>query len=73
VTPSQLLEEAVQIAWDYLKGTGEIEDCEAECWFLSNTIEKMIREGVSNKLVLANKAIREYQKLKSSRILQLVR
>lgn len=56
-----LLENAFQIAWEYLEGTGNLGDAQKASRFLSDTIEQMIRQGTRNKLILANKAINQYR------------
>ena len=63
---SQLLEESVQIAWEYLERTGELGDGSAACRFLSDTIENMIRHGQRNRLGLSNRAISAYQRFRTS-------
>jgi hypothetical protein len=68
-----LVENAVQIAWDYLEATGEIEDGGVASRFLSETVEAMVRKGERRKLLLSNKAIDAYQRFKlTQRRLSLV-
>ena len=62
-----LLENSIQIAWDYLERTGEIDDAPAASRFLSNHIELLIRNGESRRLALSNKAITAYQRFKQER------
>jgi hypothetical protein len=62
LSPSILLEESVQIAWEYLERTGAIDDPSDAIRFLSSTIEAMIRQGTSNRLLLSNRAISAYEK-----------
>jgi hypothetical protein len=57
VPPSQLLEEAVDIAWVYLQQTGELGDGHAAARFLTDEIEAMVRRGQRNRMFLANMAI----------------
>ena len=57
----QLLEEAVNIAWVYLKQTGELGDGNAAADFLTNKIDLMIRRGQRNRMFLANMAIIKYR------------
>jgi hypothetical protein len=59
-----LLENSIQIAWDYLERDGEIDDAPAASRFLSNNIENMIRGGERHCLVLSNRAITTYQRFK---------
>jgi hypothetical protein len=54
-----LLEEAVNIAWDYLRQTGELENDAAR--YLVDTIDGMICRGQRNRMFLANMAIIKYQ------------
>jgi hypothetical protein len=61
---SEILEEAVNIAWSYLYQTGELGDDAAG--YLSNTIEKMIRQGQRNRMFLANKALTKYRTFRQS-------
>jgi hypothetical protein len=58
-TLSQLLEESVEIAWNYLQGSGELENDAAR--YLSDVIETMIRRGQRNRMYLANLAIIKYR------------
>jgi hypothetical protein len=61
-TLTVLLEESVQIAWDYLVRTGEIDDPSEAVRFLTEVIETMIRQGTKSRLLLSNRAITAYQK-----------
>jgi hypothetical protein len=56
---SRLLEEAADIAWVYLERSGELGNGDA-ARFLTDTIERMIRQGHRNRMYLANKAINKY-------------
>jgi len=67
-----LMENSIQIAWDYLEGTGELGDPEVAARFLTDTVEIMIRRGETRKLMLANRAIDAYQRFKIERLLSLV-
>ena len=62
---SRLLEESVDIAWVYLQRSGELEHSDA-AWFLTDTIERMIRHGHRNRIFLANKAISKYRESKAN-------
>ena len=64
---SVLVENSVQIAWDYLERAGEIDDAAAASRFLSNAIELMIWRGERHRLVLSNKAITAYMQFKKQR------
>ena len=67
---SVLMEEAIQIAWDYLERSGNIEDGDFCGGVLADSIETMIRQGVRNRLVLANRAIEHYLRALGPRTLR---
>jgi hypothetical protein len=62
LTLSILMEESVQIAWDYLERTGEIDNPSEAGQFLTEVIVAMIRDGTRSRLLLSNRAISAYQK-----------
>jgi hypothetical protein len=62
-----LFENSIQIAWDYLERTGEIDDAFVASRFLSDTIGIMMRRGERRRLLLSNKAITAYQRFKQER------
>jgi hypothetical protein len=66
-----LLENAVQIAMDYLQRAGEIDDYAETCQFLVDEVEFMMKQGQRQKLVLANRAISAFERERSSRTLEL--
>jgi hypothetical protein len=66
ISPSQLLEDSFQIAWEYLERSGELGDGASASRFLSNVIETMIRRGQHSRLALSNRAISAYQHFRSS-------
>jgi hypothetical protein len=68
-----LMENSVQIAWDYLERTGELGEPEVASRFLLDTIEVMVRRGERRRLILSNKAIDAYKQFKSQRRLALVK
>ena len=55
------MENSIQIAWDYLERTGEIDDGVFACGFL-DAVEDMIRHGERSRLLRSNKAITAYQR-----------
>jgi hypothetical protein len=57
-----LMENSIQIAWDYLERTGEIDDGAFTSRFLMNAVENMIRRGERRRLLLSNRAISAYQR-----------
>ena len=67
-----LMENSIQIAWDYLERTGELRDPEVASLVLLDAVERMVRQGVRSRLVLSNKAITAYQKFKKLEKVKLV-
>jgi hypothetical protein len=59
-----LIETSVQIAWDYLERTGQIDDPKSVSEFLVTAIEHMVRRGERRRLALANLAIMTYERLR---------
>ena len=59
-----LVEYAVQIAWDYLERTGQIDDKSFTSRFLLKTVGEMIRQGERRRLLLSNRAITAYERLR---------
>lgn len=59
-----LMENSIQIAWDYLERTGQITDPEFTSWFLLDFVENMVRHGERRRLMLSNKAISAYEQHK---------
>ena len=57
---SILIEQSVQIAWDYLERAGELDDAVDASQFLRWTIEMMVRQGERRRLLLSNRAIDYY-------------
>ena len=62
-----LMDDSIQIAWDYLKRAGEIDDEAVASRFLVIHIESLIRRGERRRLLLSNKAITAYQSFKQER------
>jgi hypothetical protein len=62
-----LIENSIQIAWDYLERAGEIEDAAVASRFLGDIIELMVQRGERRRLVLSNKAIVAYMRFKKQR------
>jgi hypothetical protein len=65
-----LLENAVQIALNYLERAGEIDDYPRTCQFLLEKVELMMRQGQYNKIVLANRAISAFEKHRNARTIE---
>ena len=68
---SVLMEQSVQVAWDYLERSEEIHDASSCSLFLSKCIEEMIRQGVRSRLILSNRAIDQYKRATASRPLEV--
>ena len=68
ISLASLMEESLQIAWDYLERTGEIEDNWVASRYLGDTIELMIRQGQRSRLVLSNRAITAYLKFRNASV-----
>jgi hypothetical protein len=66
-----LMEESLQIAWDFLDRTGEIDDPRAASRYLGDSIEYMIRQGQRSRLVISNRAIRAYQQFRNAEVANL--
>ena len=62
-----LMDDLIQIAWDYLRRAGEIDDAAMASRFLVIYIEGLIRRGERRRLLLSNKAITAYQSFKQVR------
>ena len=60
-----LMENAVQIVWDYLGRSGELGDPEIASRFLLDTVESLVRRGERRRLLLSNKAIEAYRRFRS--------
>jgi hypothetical protein len=65
--PLPILIDSIQIAWDYLERTGEIDDAAVASRFLSDYIEGLIQRGERRRLLLSNKAITAYQSFEQER------
>jgi hypothetical protein len=68
---SVLMEQSVQVAWNYLERSGEIDDASSCSLFLSKAVEEMIRQGVRSRLLLSNRAIDRYKRATASRPLEV--
>jgi hypothetical protein len=63
-----LVENAIQIAWDYLERSGELGDPREASRFLVQSIGTMVRRGERRRLMLTNKAIDEYKRFRAERL-----
>jgi hypothetical protein len=66
-----LVENSFRIAWDYLEATGELGNPDTAARHLLDTIEVMIRQGERRRLLLSNRAITFYQRLRAEQRLSL--
>jgi hypothetical protein len=71
--PRLLAEHAIQIALNYLQGSGEIDNYAETCECLMTTVGFMIRQGQRNKLLLANRAISAFQQHRNARTIEMSR
>jgi hypothetical protein len=62
-----LIESSIEIAWDYLARTGELGNATVAGRVLLRSIETMVFCGERRRLMLANRAIIEYQKFVAER------
>ncbi|MGY3615267.1 hypothetical protein [Bradyrhizobium sp. USDA 10063] len=66
-----LIEHSVQIAWDFLERTGELDDAAVASRFLVDDIELMVQRGERRRLLLSNKAIDDYRGFKRRRAMRV--
>jgi hypothetical protein len=66
-TIAVLIENSIEIAWDYLERTGALGDPAAAGRILLQSIEAGIFRGERRRLMLANSAITDYQKFLAKR------
>jgi len=62
-----MIERSIHMAWDYLDRTGDLGEPEVAARFLLDTVQQMVRQGEHRPLMLANKAIDAYKRLRSER------
>jgi hypothetical protein len=67
-----VMENSIQMAWDFLDRTGELGEPEIAARVLLEAVEGMIRQGERRPLMLSNKAIDVYKRFKSERHLVLM-
>jgi hypothetical protein len=56
-----LVEQSLQIAWDYLGGSGEIHDQQETAEILLTAIQSQMLRGERRTLLLSNRAIAAYR------------
>jgi hypothetical protein len=61
-----LVKICVQIAWDYLERSGEIDHPFRASRFLELTIFTLVSQGERRRLMLTNKAIAAYRRLRQT-------
>jgi hypothetical protein len=59
-----LVEDSIQIAWNYLERTGELKEPDIASRVMLDAVESMLRQGVRSRLLLSNRAITAYQRFK---------
>ena len=59
-----LIENSVQIAWDFLELSGEIADPAEASKFLQNAMVDLVLKGERRRMTLPNKAIMAFKKFK---------
>jgi hypothetical protein len=59
-----LVEDSIQIAWNYLERTGELEEPDIAGRVMLDAVEANLRQGVRSRLLLSNRAITAYQRFK---------
>lgn len=64
---THLIERSTEIAWDYLDRTGDLGEPEIAARFLLDTVQQMMREGEHRPLMLSNRAIDAYKRVRSER------
>jgi hypothetical protein len=67
-----VIENAVQVAWDYLERSGSIGSPVEARRFLTDTIAGMVVHGERRQLMLTNKAIDAYRKFTREKPIELV-
>ena len=63
-----LMENSLQIAWDYLERSGELGEPEVASRFLLDSVEQMVRHGERRQLALSNRAIDAYKRFRMERV-----
>jgi len=61
-----LMEKSIEIAWDYLERSGQIQDPEFTSKFLLTSVEHNVRMGERRQLMLVNRAISDFERCKVS-------
>ena len=61
-----LLENPLQIAWDFLDASGEIEDPQQTAEVLLGAIKTLVLRGENRRLMLSNRAIDAFRAFKET-------
>jgi hypothetical protein len=61
-----VIESSLQIAWDFLEATGEIEDRQQTAEILLGTIKTLVLRGEHRRLMLSNRAIEAFREFKQA-------
>jgi hypothetical protein len=57
-----LVENSLEVAWNYLEALGEISDPQKSAEFLLRSIQSQILRGETRTLMLSNRAIQAHQR-----------
>ena len=57
-----LVENSLEVAWNYLQGLGQISDPQDSAEFLLRSIQTQILKGETRTLMLSNRAIEAHQR-----------
>ena len=61
-----LVENSLQIAWDFLDASGEIDDPQQTAEVLLGTIKTLVLRGEHRRLMLSNRAIDAFREFKQA-------
>jgi hypothetical protein len=61
-----VVENSLQIAWDFLEATGEIEDPQQTAEILLGAIKTLVLRGEHRRLMLSNRAIDAFREFKQA-------
>ena len=61
-----LIENSLQIAWDFLDASGEIEDPQQTAEVLLGAIKTLLLRGENRRLMLSNRAIDAFRQFKKA-------
>ena len=61
-----IVENSLQIAWDFLEATGEIDDPQQTAEILLGAIKTLVLRGEHRRLMLSNRAIDAFREFKQA-------